>query len=119
MSNLLGIFVLGHYGALYTQNDTHKNDVILMHNLITERTPAAPWWCRNAGMVRARLFSLEMGYLGHAWCRLDSQILARNGVFVVMVGCKSKTTQSELCLDEASAVCQARTPRRRRMRIRS
>ena len=29
-----------------------------MHNFITERTPAAPWWCRNAGMVRARLFSL-------------------------------------------------------------
>ena len=26
MSNLLGIFVLGHYGALYTQND--ENDVI-------------------------------------------------------------------------------------------
>ena len=56
MSNLLGIFVLGYYGALYTPND--ENDVILMHNLITERTPAAPWWCRNAGMVRARLFSL-------------------------------------------------------------
>ena len=57
MSNLLGIFVLGHYGALYTQND--ENDVfLLMHNLITERTPAGPWWCRNAGMVRARLFSL-------------------------------------------------------------
>ena len=28
-----------------------------MHNLITERTPAAPWWCRNAGVVRACLFS--------------------------------------------------------------
>ena len=60
-----------------------------------------------------------MQYLGHAWCRSDSQILARNGVFVVTVACKSKTTQSELFLDEASAVCQARTPRRRRMRIRS
>ena len=64
-------------------------------------------------------FSRSVGYLGHAWCRSDSQILARNGVFVVTVACKSKTTQSELCLDEASAVCQARTPRRRRMRIRS
>ena len=30
----------------------------LMHNLITERTPAAPWWCMNAGVVRARVFSL-------------------------------------------------------------
>ena len=53
-------------------------------------------------------FSRSVGYLGHAWCRSDSQILARNGVFVVTVACKSKTTQSELCLDEASAVCQAR-----------
>ena len=44
--------------GLYTPKMT-KNDVIfLMHNLITERTPAAPWWCRNAGMGRARLFSL-------------------------------------------------------------
>ena len=65
-------------------------------------------------------FSRSVEYLGHAWwCRSDSQILARNGVFVVTVACKSKTTQSELFLDEASAVCQARTPRRRRMRIRS
>ena len=41
MSKLLGIFVLGHYGALYIQND--ENGVIFkMHNLITERTPAAP-----------------------------------------------------------------------------
>ena len=58
MSNLLGIFVLGHYRALYTQND--EKDVIFkkIHNLITECTPAAPWWCRNAGMVRVRLFSL-------------------------------------------------------------
>ena len=64
-------------------------------------------------------FSRSVGYLGHAWCRSGSQILARNGVFVVTVACKSKTTQSELFLDEASAVCQARTPRRRRMRIRS
>ena len=30
MSNLLGIFVLGHYGALYTQND--ENDVIFFLN---------------------------------------------------------------------------------------
>ena len=62
-------------------------------------------------------FSRSVGYLGHAWCRSDSQILARNGVFVVTVACKSKTTQSALCLDEASAECQARTPRKRRMRI--
>ena len=63
-------------------------------------------------------FSRSVGYLGHAWCRSDSQILARNGVFVVTVACKSKTThQSELRLDEASAVCQARGPRRRHMRI--
>ena len=50
---------------------------------------------------------------------IESQILARNGDFVVTVACKSKTTQSALCLDEASAECQARTPRKRRMRISS
>ena len=33
MSNLLGIFVLGHYGALYTQND--ENGVIFF----APRTP--------------------------------------------------------------------------------
>ena len=27
-------------------------------NLITERTPAPPWWCRNAGAVRAPFASL-------------------------------------------------------------
>ena len=64
-------------------------------------------------------FSRSVGYLGHAWCRSDSQILARNGVFVVTVACKSKTTQSALCLDAASAECQAITPRKRRMRISS
>ena len=64
-------------------------------------------------------FSRSVGYLGNAWCSSDSQILARNGVFVVTVACKSKTTQSALCLDEASAECQARTPRKRRMRISS
>ena len=82
-----------------------------MHNLITERTPAAPWWCRNAGMVRVRL-SRSVGYLGNARCSSDSQILARNGVLWLRsrANQKSKTTQSALCLDEASAVCQARTP---------
>ena len=29
-----------------------------MHILITERTPAAPWWCRNACVVHAGLASL-------------------------------------------------------------
>ena len=55
-------------------------------------------------------FSRSVGYLGNAWCSSDSQILARNTVFVVTVACNSKTTQSALCLDEASAECQARTP---------
>ena len=65
-------------------------------------------------------FSRAVGYLGNAWWSSDSQILARNGVFVVTAACKSKTTQkSALCLDEASAVCQARTPRKWRMRISS
>ena len=39
-------------------------------------------------MVRARL-SRSVGYLRNAWCSLDSQILARNSVFVVTVACKS------------------------------
>ena len=117
MSNLLGIFVLGHYGALYTQNDG-KWRHSLMNNLITERTPALGGVGTREWYVPA--FSRSVGYLGHAWCRSDSQILARNGIFLVTVACKSKTTQSELSfLDEASAVCQARTPRRRRMQIRS
>ena len=64
-------------------------------------------------------FSRSVGYLGNAWCSSDSQIPARNGVFVVTVACKSKTTQSALCLDAASAECQAITPRKRRMRISS
>ena len=31
---------------------------LFFYNLITERTPAALWWCMSSGLVRARLFSL-------------------------------------------------------------
>ena len=84
MSNLLGIFVLGHYRALYTQND--ENDIIFF-------SPSARQ--RHLGGVGTRgwfvsAFSRSVGYLGHAWSRLDSQILARTGVFVVTVACKLK-----------------------------
>ena len=39
MSNLLGIFVLGHYGALYTQND--ENDVIFLNAQFNHRAHAS------------------------------------------------------------------------------
>ena len=74
MSNLLGIFVLDHYGALYTQND--ENGVIFkMHNLITIKSPSARQ--RRLGGVGTRgwfvpAFSRSAGYLGNAWCSSDS-----------------------------------------------
>ena len=51
-----------------------------MHNLITERTPAAPWRRRNAGVVRISRSSFG-GALGHAQYSSQSQILVRNDVF--------------------------------------
>jgi len=39
MSNLLGIFVLGHYGALYTQND--ENGVIFFNAQFNHRAHAS------------------------------------------------------------------------------
>ena len=52
-----------------------------MHNLITERTPAAPWRRRNAGLVRASRCSFGWVPAGHVRCSSQSQILVRNGVF--------------------------------------
>ena len=36
----------------------HFLNVQFLLNLITERTPAPPWWCRNAGAVHAPFASL-------------------------------------------------------------
>ena len=57
----MDFFVLGLYGALYSIRHipkiTKMASFFLMHNLITERTPAAPWRRRNAGLVRASRLS--------------------------------------------------------------
>ena len=42
---------------LYIPKITKMTSFFLMHNLITESTPAAPWRRRNAGLVRASRFS--------------------------------------------------------------
>jgi hypothetical protein len=45
--------------GLYTTKNTKMTSFFfLMHILITERTPAAPWRCRNACVVHAGLASL-------------------------------------------------------------
>ena len=54
----VGFFLSVSMGLYTPQNTKMTSLIFLMHILITKRTPAAPWRCRNAFVVHVGLVSL-------------------------------------------------------------